>query len=68
MVDDGLAIERFWEQLDIPEACFLNKRVFKKLFEENGTLDTTDKKALKDDVVDYREELTQESHQKVTHL
>lgn len=38
------------DAMSIPVACELNKPVFKKLFQENADLDTTDKKALKDDV------------------
>lgn len=47
-------IESFFEKWDIPENCALNKRVFKKLFEENTKLDATDKKALRDDVQEIR--------------
>lgn len=47
-------IEAFLKRLDIPDSCALNKRVFKKLFEENVRLDVTDKKALKEDVQDIR--------------
>lgn len=47
-------IEAFLQKLDIPEDCLLNKRVFKKLFEENTRLDVTDKKSLKDDVQEIR--------------
>ncbi len=43
-------IETFINQLNIPDNCKLNKPVFKKLFLENGKLDATDKKALKDDI------------------
>jgi hypothetical protein len=43
-------IECFLEKLNIPESCYLGKSIFKKLFLENGQLDITDKKALKDDV------------------
>lgn len=43
-------IETLLEKLDIPQVCYLGKPVFKKLFQENGQLDITDKKALKDDV------------------
>ena len=34
----------------IPAVCELSRPVFKKLFLENGDLDATDKKALKDDI------------------
>lgn len=43
-------IDTFLEQLSIPKSCELNKPVYKKDFLENGLLDVTDKKALKEDV------------------
>lgn len=43
-------IQPFLDSLGIPEKCFLNKPIFKKLFMESGELDITDKKALKDDI------------------
>jgi len=43
-------IQDFLDSLDIPQKCFLNKTLFKKLFLESGMLDITDKKALKDDI------------------
>lgn len=43
-------IESFLEKLNVPESCALGKPIFKKLFLENGHLDITDKKALKDDI------------------
>jgi hypothetical protein len=43
-------IQNFLDSLGIPQKCFLNKTLFKKLFLENGMLDLTDKKALKDDI------------------
>lgn len=43
-------IQAFLEKLNIPVNCKLAKPIFKKLFLENGSLDTTDKKALKDDI------------------
>ena len=42
--------ELFFEYMDIPEACRLDKRVFKKLFLENGSLNVTDKKAFSEDI------------------
>jgi len=47
-------IQEFLDSLDIPQKCFLNKILFKKLFLENGSLDITDRKALKDDIVKIR--------------
>ena len=44
----------FLEQLDIPSSCWLDKPVFKKLFLDNGVLDATDKKCLKNDVARVR--------------
>ena len=43
-------IETLYEKMTIPESCRLGRRVYKKLFLENGKLNTTDKKALSDDV------------------
>ena len=44
------SFEDFLEHLDIPSSCGLDKPVFKKLFLDNGVLDATDKKCLKDDI------------------
>ena len=43
-------IQDFLDSLGVPQKCFLNKTLFKKLFLESGMLDITDKKALKDDI------------------
>ncbi|MEC9290885.1 MAG: DUF4391 domain-containing protein [Pseudomonadota bacterium] len=43
-------VQTFLNVLGIPEKCYLNKTLFKKLFQENADLDITDKKALKDDI------------------
>ena len=43
-------IQDFLDALDIPDACRLNKTLFKKLFLESGQLDVTDKKTLRDDI------------------
>lgn len=42
--------EAFYDYMNIPKKCLLNKSLFKKLFQEHADLDITDKKALKDDV------------------
>lgn len=47
-------IDVFLGYLNIPDSCKLNKRLFKRLFSENTTLDATDKKALKSDVEEIR--------------
>lgn len=44
------SFDGFLENLDIPSSCRLDKPVFKKLFLDNGVLDATDKKCLKDDI------------------
>lgn len=44
------SFDDFLEHLDIPSSCRLEKPVFKKLFLDNGVLDATDKKCLKDDI------------------
>nr|MBC8556038.1 DUF4391 domain-containing protein [Candidatus Brocadiales bacterium] len=42
--------DSFLLSLGIPNACKLNKSIYKKMFLDNGILDATDKKCLKDDV------------------
>lgn len=42
--------DTFQQSLDIPKACELSKPIYKKMFLDNGILDATDKKCLKDDV------------------
>jgi hypothetical protein len=41
---------RFLSSLSIPEACLLDKPVYKKMFLDHAELDQTDKKALSEDV------------------
>ena len=48
------SFDDFLEHLDIPNSCRLDKPVFKKLFLDNGVLDATDKKCLKDDIARVR--------------
>jgi len=48
------SFDDFLEHLDIPSSCRLDKPVFKKLFLDNGVLDATDKKCLKDDILRVR--------------
>lgn len=43
-------IDRFLAHLNIPNACLLDKPVFKKMFLDHIELDLTDKKALSEDV------------------
>ena len=43
-------IQSLYEHMAIPEACLLNKPLFKKLFQEHADLNSTDEKALKDDI------------------
>ncbi|HNP50533.1 MAG TPA: DUF4391 domain-containing protein [Nitrosomonas nitrosa] len=44
------SFDNFIQYLDIPKACELNKPIYKKMFLDNGILDTTDKACLKGDV------------------
>ncbi len=44
------SIEEFYENLGIPQACALGKRLFKKQFYEHGQLGTADKKAFVEDI------------------
>lgn len=48
------SFDDFLEHLGIPSSCRLDKPVFKKLFLDNGVLDATDKKCLKDDIARVR--------------
>lgn len=43
-------IGAFLEKLKIPDACLLDKPVFKKMFQDHVDLDATDKKALSEDI------------------
>lgn len=43
-------IETLFASMEIPEACLLDKPVYKKMFLDNAELDQTDKKALSEDV------------------
>lgn len=44
------SIEKFHQNLAVPEACVLGKRLFKKQFYEHGQLGATDKKAFVEDI------------------
>ena len=46
--------DSFLQALEIPASCKLNKPVYKKMFLDNGVLDATDKKCLKDDIEKIR--------------
>lgn len=45
-----LSFANFIHSLSIPEACKLDKPIYKKMFIDNGVLTASDKAALKDDV------------------
>lgn len=45
-----MMIDSFLSGLDIPDACLLDKPVFKKMFLDHAELDLTDRKALSEDV------------------
>ena len=47
-------ITAFYQKLALPEACFLGKRVYKKLFYENAALSAADKKAFSEDILDIQ--------------
>ena len=42
----------FYSKLELPDSCYLGKRIYKKLFYENTTLNVTDKKAFVNDIED----------------
>jgi len=43
-------IEGFYSTLNLPKACLLGKRIYKKQFHDNARLTSADKKALSEDV------------------
>ena len=47
-------IADFYQKLALPDACYLGKRVYKKLFYENASLSALDKKYFIEDVVDIQ--------------
>lgn len=51
-------IDAFLSSLGIPEACLLDKPVYKKMFLDHAELDQTDKKALSEDVERIRWQYT----------
>lgn len=51
-------IDAFLSNLGIPEACLLDKPVFKRMFIDHAELDQTDKKALSEDVERIRWQYT----------
>lgn len=51
-------IDDFLSNLGIPEACLLDKPVYKKMFLDHAELDQTDKKALSEDVGRIRWQFT----------
>lgn len=40
----------FYDALNIPDTCYLGKRIFKKFFSDYATLNATDKKAFSNDI------------------
>ena len=49
-MSDIRSIEDFYENLGLPEACALGKRLFKKQFYEHGQLGAADRKAFVEDI------------------
>lgn len=50
------SVEDFYENMAVPDACVLGKRIFKKQFYEHGQLGAADKKAFVEDIdtIDWR--------------
>jgi len=46
----AITLEQFYQNLAIPEACVLGKRIYKTQFYENGQLNAADKKAFVEDI------------------
>lgn len=49
-MSDVRSVEDFYENLAVPDACALGKRVFKKQFYEHGQLGAADRKAFVEDI------------------
>lgn len=45
-----MTLDKFYQNLAVPEACGLGKRLYKKQFYENGQLNAADKKAFVEDI------------------
>lgn len=45
-----MTLDQFYQNMAIPDACLLGKRVYKKQFYEKGQLNATDKKAFVEDI------------------
>lgn len=48
------SFDSFLEYMDIPDTCKLGKPIYKKMFQESGVLDASDKAALKKDIEKIR--------------
>ena len=46
----AMTLEQFYENMAVPEACALGKRIYKKQFYENGQMGAADKKAFAEDI------------------
>ena len=46
----AMTLEQFYQNMAVPEACALGKRIYKKQFYENGQLNAADKKAFVEDI------------------
>ena len=46
----AMTLEQFYQNMAVPEACALEKRIYKKQFYDNGQLNAADKKAFVEDI------------------
>ncbi len=46
----AITLDQFYQNMALPEACALGKRIYKKQFYDNGQLNATDKKAFVEDI------------------
>jgi len=46
----AITLDQFYQNMALPEACALGKRIFKKQFYDNGQLNAADKKAFVEDI------------------
>ena len=47
-------LDNFYQGLEVPEQCFLGKRIFKRLFYDNANLKSADKKIFSDDIEEIK--------------
>lgn len=47
---ETMTLDQFYQNMAVPDACALGKRIYKKMFYDNGQLNAADKKAFVEDI------------------